>query len=392
MRMVLLCRGWNSGINESLALAWRQGCPDMTVDVCDVERLTRGGLLRRGLRRVLERGRDALCRPAHHALLARRLADSGCLEGADFALAFGTLIPVVEGGPPQFIYTDHTIQANLYYPRGLEHMRRWQAVMDLERDSIQRSPMVFTMGRHVARSLLEHYGLSSRRVRCVGAGCNAPPPAAPVPGRYASGRIVFVGFDWQRKGGPALLEAFARLRGRHPQATLTIVGARPRVHGWGGAVRVVGPVPLEQVGRHLAESAVFCMPSYREPFGIAYLDAMHAGLPVVAWRLGAAPDFVLDGRTGYTVEPDDLDGLTDRLDRLLGDPDACRRIGGQGCALVQRVYTWQRAQALMWRAIQDDLGLERHGLPDRESHLWVDPALSPQTAPRGPGKSPVAST
>ncbi|MFW6154480.1 MAG: glycosyltransferase family 4 protein [Planctomycetota bacterium] len=355
MRMVLLCRGWNSGTNQALADAWRRGCPNMTVDVCDVSRLTRRGLIRRGLWRALGGDHGALRRPGHHDLLARVLADSGVLAGADFALAFGTLMPVIAGGPPQFIYTDHTIQANRYYPGGVAHLRQWQAVAQIERNCIHGARMVFTMGRHVVRSLREHYGLSGRRVRCVGAGCNAPLPPAPAPGRYASKGIIFVGLDWQRKGGPALLEAFGRLRGRHPTATLTIVGARPHLKEWGGAVRVLGPVPPEEVGRRLAAAAAFCMPSYREPFGIAYLEAMQAALPVVACRLGATPDFVLDGRTGYTVPAGDIDALTDRLGRLLADPDACARMGRRGRGLVRRAYTWPRTHALMWRSIQGAL-------------------------------------
>ncbi|NLF32892.1 MAG: glycosyltransferase family 4 protein [Planctomycetes bacterium] len=358
MRMVLLCRGWNSGTNQALTDAWRRGCPDMTVDVCDVGPLTRRGLIRRGLWRALGGDHGALRRPGYHDLLARVLADSGVLEGADFTLAFGTLMPVIQGGPPQFIYTDHTIQANRYYPGGGSHLRQWQAVTEIERTCIHRARMVFTMGRHVVRSLREHYGLSGRLVRCVGAGCNAAPPPAPAPGRYQSKRIIFVGLDWKRKGGPALLEALGRLRGRHPDASLTILGSRPHLKGWGEAVRVLGPVPSEQVGRHLAEAAVFCMPSYREPFGIAYLEAMQAALPVVAWRLGATPDFVLDERTGYTVPAGDVDALTDRLDRLLADPGICERMGRRGRALVQRAYTWPRTHALMWRSIQGALAAD----------------------------------
>ncbi len=355
MRMVLLCRGWNSGTNQALADAWRRGCPAMAVDVVDVSRLTRKGLVRRSLWRAGGGDHGALRRPGHYSLLARMLRDSGVLDGADFTLAFGTLVPVIEGGPPQFIYTDHTIQANRYYPGGAAHLRQWQAVTEIERTCIHGARMVFTMGRHVVRSLREHYGLSGRRVRCVGAGCNAPPPRQPTPRRDRSKGIIFVGLDWQRKGGPALLEAFGRLRGRHPTATLTIVGARPRLKGWGPVVRVLGPMPPEAVSRRLAAASIFCMPSYREPFGLAYLEAMQAGLPVVAWRLGATPDFVLDGRTGYTVPCGDLDALTDRLDRLLADPDACARMGRRGRALVQRAYTWPRTQSLMWRSIQGAL-------------------------------------
>ena len=69
------------------------------------------------------------------------------------------------------------------------------------------------MSEHVTRTLLEDYGLPPERVAQVGAGCNIPDLAPPAENRYERQNMVFVGGDWERKGGPELVEAFRRILG-----------------------------------------------------------------------------------------------------------------------------------------------------------------------------------
>jgi glycosyltransferase involved in cell wall biosynthesis len=117
-------------------------------------------------------------------------------------------------------------------------------------------------------------------------------------------------------------------------------------------VEIVGRLPREGVARRLAEATVFCMPSRREPFGFVYLEAMQAGLPVVAARRGAAPEFVRDGCNGFTVEPDNCAGLAACLERLLSDPALCREMGQRGQHIVDTEYNWARTCSDMTRAIR----------------------------------------
>jgi glycosyltransferase involved in cell wall biosynthesis len=159
---------------------------------------------------------------------------------------------------------------------------------------------------------------------------------------------VFVGVDWERTGGPPLLEAFRRVRAQVPDATLTIVGCRPPVSEPG--VDVVGRVPLSEVWRYYAEATVFCMPTRWEPFGIVYLEAMMQRLPVVATRVGAIPDFVSESDNGFLVGVDDVDGMARRLIQLLRNPELCREMGKRGFCIAQR-YSWDHAADIMVTAI-----------------------------------------
>jgi glycosyltransferase involved in cell wall biosynthesis len=115
-------------------------------------------------------------------------------------------------------------------------------------------------------------------------------------------------------------------------------------------------VSLDRVVDLCARSAVFCMPSKMEASGVVFLEAMAAGLPVIALRLGAAPDFVIDGETGITVRPDDVAVLADAMCRLLDDPEECRRLGENGRRLVMEKYTWDHVCADMACRMREVVG------------------------------------
>ena len=364
-RMLFLYRGWNSGTNQALFHAWREGTPDLDIHSLDVSPLTDLSLvdklkllpvaLRQNGLALLFQGRggfaDAIKRSRWGLeVMTARLDQFQQQDNFDFALCFGTIIPMRHIRKPYFIYTDLAIRSNLCYPEGEHQVRLWQDYLPDEEETLRRAALVFTMSDHVSRSLVEQYHLPSSKILRVNVGCNAPPCPAPDPNRFNRQNILFIGVDWQRKGGPELFTAFRRVRSRYPRATLTIVGCSPRIAGEG--IDIVGPVSQNQIPDFLAQATLFCMPSRREPFGIAYIEAMRAGLPIIASSFGAAPDFVRDDLTGYTVDPADIDLLAKRIEELIADPEKCRRLGLAGRHLVSEEYTWPKTQQRMWAAIR----------------------------------------
>jgi len=155
--------------------------------------------------------------------------------------------------------------------------------------------------------------------------------------------------DWERKGGPQLVEAFKRVRQVHPDAQLTIVGCSPQVDV--PNCHVIGRVPKEEVARYYTEASVFCLPTRREPFGFVFIEAMAYGLPIVATNIAAIPDFVTPGETGYMVEPDDVRGLAYALIELIGDPEKCRAFGAKGYRVSKAHYSWDNVVRIMQNSI-----------------------------------------
>jgi N-acetyl-alpha-D-glucosaminyl L-malate synthase BshA len=92
----------------------------------------------------------------------------------------------------------------------------------------------------------------------------------------------------------------------------------------------------------LSVSDLFLLPSIQESFGLAALEAMACGVPVVASRVGGLPEIVDEGVTGFTCVPDDLDGMAERGVRLLTDPDLHARISDAAVTLVREMYCTAR--------------------------------------------------
>ena len=111
---------------------------------------------------------------------------------------------------------------------------------------------------------------------------------------------------------------------------------RPRIPN------ALGFVPPDELARLYGRAAVVACPSYREGFGLVCVEAMAHGRAVVASRVGGLVDLVVDGETGFLVEPGDRAGLHRALETLLGDPDLRRRMGAAGRARVARLCSWDR--------------------------------------------------
>jgi glycosyltransferase involved in cell wall biosynthesis len=107
----------------------------------------------------------------------------------------------------------------------------------------------------------------------------------------------------------------------------------------GIADRVVFTGFRTDIPRLMSALDVFCHPSWEEPFGMVFLEAMARRKPVVAWASGGAPEVIVHGETGLLVERASVSGLADALVRLLKDPELRRRFGDAGRQRVERLFT-----------------------------------------------------
>ncbi len=104
-----------------------------------------------------------------------------------------------------------------------------------------------------------------------------------------------------------------------------------------------GFVPHDELQTLYARAAVVACPSRREGFGVACLEAMAHGRPVVAGDVGGLRDLVVDGETGYLVPPRDVRALREALERLLVDRELRRRLGEAGRRRAAERFSWARA-------------------------------------------------
>jgi starch synthase len=254
---------------------------------------------------------------------------------------------------PCYLYCDHTRALNESYPAvdGLEPAIPFQAAWRQRETAVyRRAAAVFVMSEHVKRSLTQVYGIDPARVHTVGAGPNAS-PALPVLAPRRPETFLFVGKQFVHKGGPALLAAFEVLRARHPAAQLWMVGGQQPPRGPPG-VRLLGRLPVEEVARLYPRASAFVLPTLREAFGLAFLEAMSFGLPCIGTSIEAIPEIVIDGETGLLVPPGDPAALAQAMIAFAGDPLRARAMGEAGRRRVRERFGWDRAVQAMLQVIE----------------------------------------
>jgi glycosyltransferase involved in cell wall biosynthesis len=179
------------------------------------------------------------------------------------------------------------------------------------------------------------------------------PPATEVPGMaQRPSDLLFLGRLDPTKGADTLLRAVVDL----PGASATIAGAGwelerlqqlARDLGVEGRVTFAGGVEPEQRANLLRSSKIFVLPSvWQEPFGIAGVEALAAGLPVVATRVGGVPSWMTP-EVGYLIEPDDAAALVDAAGRILGDAALWHSMSARAAQQAQRFGLDRHVQSLI---------------------------------------------
>ncbi len=269
-------------------------------------------------------------------LLTKRLSRENYL----FTFQMQSIVDCSIPNTPHFVYTDHTHLANLTYrDYNLKKLYR-QEWIDLEKKIYQNASLVFVRSSNILDSLVEQYGIHSEKIKCVFSGSNVVVNEISTTDKdYSNQNILFVGLEWERKGGPELIEAFKIVLKKFPKATLTIVGANPQIQV--PNTKIIGKVSPGSLINYYKEASIFCLPTRLEPFGIAFLEAMQARLPIIGTNIGAVPDFVEDSFNGLLVEPGDINGISNALIKLLEQPENCRIYGERSKEIADNKYNWQ---------------------------------------------------
>lgn len=152
------------------------------------------------------------------------------------------------------------------------------------------------------------------------------------------------------KGQSDLIAASARIHAARPDARVAIVGGgelrakleRQAAKAGGGKILFAGFWPPEQISSLLAAATVFVLPSRQEGLGSVLLEAMAAGIPVVAASTGGIPEIVCDGSTGLLVPPGHPAALADAVIRLLNDPALAASLSAAGLKFVREAGSADR--------------------------------------------------
>jgi glycosyltransferase involved in cell wall biosynthesis len=252
-------------------------------------------------------------------------------------------------------------------PGGIDHGPARQAVQaPLDRLAWRRARLLLVASQALADRLADE-GFARERIRVVPPGRDVAPASTGPPPELRRGRragLLCVANWVERKGILPLLEATARLP--DGLATLHLAGDDQADPGYAARVRarlalpdlaarvvVHGPLAREQVAALYQGADLFVLPSFREPYGTVWGEAMASGLPVVGWRAGNLPHLAEHGREGLLVSPGDVDALGRALSRLAGDETLRQRMAEAARRRAAGRPTWEQAAALFFAALRE---------------------------------------
>ena len=279
------------------------------------------------------------------------------LAGGDYDIAHSPHPLLLPSRSAAQVVTIHDLHFLSHPERTTAEIRRDYPT--LVRAHAHRADRIIVVSRFVAGEVQRILGVPADRISVCANG--APEWEGPAAAGRADGYLLFVGTIEPRKNVGALLEAYGRLLARRPDAPRLVI-AGPTAPDGEALVAAMSEAPLAghvdyrgYVAAAERESLfkgaqAFVLPSFDEGFGIPALEAMSAGVPVIASNRGALPEVV--GDAGLFIDPDDPESLSSALERLTGDADLRATCARRGLDRAKD-FTWTRTARDVRRAYED---------------------------------------
>ena len=285
-------------------------------------------------------------------------------DNVDFVLQIGSKHEVCKKEPivPYVVYTDGT---RAIAEKGYPICRLWPsepekaARIKLETELYQNASLVLTWSECARMSVITDYGIDENKVATVYTGANFKEVPSTLEKDYSKKTILFVGDDFDRKGGSTLINAFKEVKKEVKDAKLIIVSepnpnfpsrihtlfdffgikvSKPKINL--SDLIIKGHMPHEELIPLYKGASIFAMPSIQENFGFVFLEAMAYKMPCIGTTVDAMPEIIKDGRTGFLVPPNNHKELADKLILLLEDENLMKKMGEEGRKRVEKHFTW----------------------------------------------------
>ena len=292
--------------------------------------------------------------------------------GIDLVHHAGGVVPPLRPGRP--VLTIHDLQY-LFYPEYFSRSKLAYLKIVMPR-SAEAARLIVTPSEFTRRTVIERLNIDPTIVTVVPHGISPKEEADNLPDireRYGIGKRFFLypAASYPHKNHLVLIQAFAKVREKHPDVTLVFTGAKGSVQ-WGTAksmdnplaeeirvrglkdhVRSLGYVPSADLEALYREAVGLTFPSRFEGFGAPALEAMARGCPVIAADATALPEVVQNA--GCLISPDNADQWAQTMCNLLEDEDLSEQLRAAGLERA-RHYTWERSADILETAYQHVLG------------------------------------
>lgn len=273
-------------------------------------------------------------------------------------LQAGTNVRVELDGVRHYCITDMTVAQGIEEEMfGLDKLKgpRICEAIEAQRSIFENCDSIFAASSWVKQSIVADYGIDQDRVFVTGLGASVSGDVD-IDSKRPNFNILFMGRDWQVKGGQMALEAFKRVNERIPESRLTIIGCLPTISH--PNVKVLGrldkehPRQMRTMADAFRNATVLCVPSAFDAFGFCYLEAQYYGVVPVTLTGQGRSESVRDGLTGVLVAERSPEALSEAILELLHNPDKTREMSIAGYKFCREHYMWDRVAEKIVRVVE----------------------------------------
>ncbi len=369
-------RSW-SGVHYHMAQALEKHCGQLTY-IGPIK--PAGFILEKFASRAFHRLTGRTYLHTHSGSLARRVARIAeqRMAGEKFDLIFApagsVAIAELRTSSPIVYLSDTTFRLMTGYSEfsGLLE-RSAQEADQIERRAIGKAELAIFSSSWASRSAIEHYQAPRKKVHVVPFGANLedPPTSETALARRAprdNCRLLFVGVDWERKGGDIAFETLLALRRRGLAAELTVVGCTPPRNFAHKNMKIVPfldknkPNARQLLSRLYLDADFFLLPTRAECFGIVFCEANAFGLPAIATDTGGVSEVVQNGVNGYLLPPSARgDEYARVIEDLYRDESRYSEMRVRSRAMFEERLNWDAWGNVVRRLLQELLGPDAIG-------------------------------
>jgi len=220
---------------------------------------------------------------------------------------------------------------------------------------LRSADAVITVSERLANHMRQFLGRDSfKHIYVIRNGVDTsilPPQRIPKPSVYQDRKVVLsVGWLGKRKGHRVLIQAIKEVSSLIPTVKCIIVGRgyqegklRKLIHQLSleEHVELIGSMPHNEVINFMSWCDVFALPSWQEPFGVVYAEAMGCGAPIIGTKGEGIAEIIEEGKHGLLVSPKDVGSLVKALLTLLQNDNLAKQMGEHGRRLVFNSLSWQ---------------------------------------------------
>jgi glycosyltransferase involved in cell wall biosynthesis len=250
----------------------------------------------------------------------------------------------------------------------------------IERGALRKSSRVLLCSDWAKASAIVDYGVQPDAICVLPLGPNIRKDVidrfkSTKPANFESGvRLLFIGADWDRKGGPVVLDIKRDLDSRGIPCELFLVGNCPKDVSNGNGIHVFGRLnksddkQLEEMCRLYELAHFFVLPTSAEAYGIVFSEAQAFGCPSLTYAVGGTPTAVLDGITGFTLPLSaGAKDFAERICSLVQDPRQYEQLSINCRARYETEANWDAwAQTVV--NLADQVRKQTHGFPESPNH------------------------